>query len=203
MLVEYWFDPACPFTWMTSRWIRSVADLRDLEIHWHPFSLMFRNEIGPESDVYEYVARTRNLLRVVEAARASGNELAIGDLYTEFGKKIHHEGTTEFDVAAILSGIGLDPALASALDDQSFDAAIQASMEIATELAGTAVGIPIIAVDDNEEKNAFFGPVITRMPDPAEALRLWDAYLALVEIPHFFEIKRTREETPDLSTIKF
>ncbi len=203
MLVEFWFDPACPFTWMTSRWISSVAEMRDLEIHWHPFSLMYRNEIGPESEIYEYVSRTRNLLRVVEAARASGNEAAIGDLYTEFGKQIHHEGATEFDVAAILSGLGLDPALVSALDDESFDEAIKASMEIATGLAGADVGIPIIAVDDNEEKNAFFGPVITRMPDPAEALRLWDAYLTLVEIPHFFEIKRTREERPDLSTIKF
>ena len=99
MRVSFWFDPVCPFCWITSRWIREVATERDLEIDWQPISLFFKNDPEPGTPFYEPTVKTRNLLRVVESLRAGGQTDRIGAFYTELGRKIHHEKTYDFDVA--------------------------------------------------------------------------------------------------------
>lgn len=201
MNVEFWFDPACPFCWMTSRWISAVAPERDLEITWRPISLMVKNNTAPDSPWYEGVKRTHSLLRVVESVRAAGHADRIFELYTRFGTKIHHEGTRDFDVAAILDDLGLDPAHAGALDDEQFDAAIRVSTDDALSLVGNDVGTPIIAMHTASARAGLFGPVITVMPKGEDSLRLWDGVVAMAETPGFFELKRTRTTAPDMATI--
>ena len=193
MLVSFWFDPACPFCWITSRWIREIAPARDLEIDWQPISLLFKNDTQPDSPFYEPVTRTRDMLRVVESLRAAGQADKIGDPYTEIGRKIHHEQTYDFDIADLLRAVGADPAHAAALGDASFDDAIRAAMADGLALAGDDVGTPILAIENRAgTRVAFFGPVINAWPSPEDALALWDGYVALTGVEQFFEIKRTR-----------
>lgn len=202
--VEFWFDPACPFCWMTSRWLVDIAEDRNLEIDWQPISLMFKNNTTPDSSYYPQVSFTRNLLRVVESVRAGDRADKIGSLYTEFGRRIHHQATPIFDrgeVVAILTTLGLDAAHADALDDESFDPAIKLAMAEGLSLVGDDVGTPIIAVTGRHGRVGLFGPVITVLPNEHDRLRLWDGFLAMVDTPGFFELKRTRTETPDMTTI--
>jgi DSBA-like thioredoxin domain len=198
MKVEFWFDPVCPFCWLTSRWLDSIATERDLEIEWRPISLLFKNEMQPDNPFYDKASRTRDLLRVVESVRAAGQADRIGDLYREFGRQIHHEKNFNINVVEALKGLGLDPAHAVALDDESFDVAIHTAMDDGLGLVGTDVGTPIIAVEIDGKRLGFFGPVITQFPNPTDALKLWDGYLTLLSVPGFFELKRTRTEMPTL-----
>lgn len=203
MKVEFWFDPACPFCWMTSRWLTDVAAERDLDIDWLPISLLFKNDTQPDSPWYGVAARTRDLLRVVESVRAAGDGDKIGALYTVFGRHIHHEGTNDFDVAEALESGGLDAKHAGALTEESWDDVIRAAMADGLSLVGTDVGTPIIAVTGRQGRVGLFGPVITELPGPDDRLRLWDGFLAMVDTPGFFELKRTRQATPDMQTIHF
>ena len=199
MDVSFWFDPACPFCWMTSRWIRAVAPQRDLRVDWQPISLLFKNDLQPDNPFFPRASRTRDLLRVVEATRAAGHADLIGDLYTEFGRHIHHEQRDDFDVAEILASLGLDPGLATALDDESWDDVIRRGMDAGLALTGTDVGTPLIAIDAPDGRRVgFFGPVITEFPTGDEALRLWDGWVLMVTTPGFYELKRTRDKRPDL-----
>ena len=198
MHVEFWFDPACPFCWLTSRWLNDVAPHRDLQIEWRPISLFFKNDPEPGSGMYEPSKRTRDLLRVVEAVRAAGHGDRIGALYTEFGRHIHARGELDFDVAATLQTVGLDTTLADALSDDRFDAAIRSAMDDGLSLTGQDVGTPLIAVrSESAGRVGLFGPVITRRPDKDGALKLWDGFVAMAETPGFYELKRTRDQGPE------
>jgi DSBA-like thioredoxin domain len=198
MKVQFWFDPACPFCWLTSRWLDSIAAERHLEIEWLPISLLFKNNTQPESPFYDRVTRTRDLLRVVESVRAAGQADRIGDLYREFGRQIHHKQNYNINMVETLKALGLDGAHALAVDDESFDAAIRSAMDEGLGLVGNDVGTPIIAVEIDGQRSGFFGPVITQFPNPVDALKLWDGYLTLLSVPGFFELKRTRTEMPAL-----
>lgn len=201
MKVQFWFDPACPFCWMTSRWVNSIAPQRDLDIEWKSISLLFKNDPPVESPFYPKVTRTRDLLRVVEALRAAGHGDRIGDVYREFGRRIHNEQQPEFDVAAVLTELGLDPAHADALTDDSYDAAIRASMDDGLALTGPDVGTPLIAIEIEGRRVGYFGPVITEFPEGDAALRLWDGFVNLLSVPGFFELKRTRTSAPALPPV--
>jgi 2-hydroxychromene-2-carboxylate isomerase len=201
MDVSFWFDPGCPFCWMTSRWIVDVAGDRDLTIDWQPISLLIKNETPTDSPFYGRLERTRNLLRVSGAVRAAGRADAIGDLYTAFGRRIHIDQDAEFDVADVLDGLGLDPGLAAALEDESYDAVIRTAMEAGLSLTGPDVGTPLIAIDTGEGRMGLFGPVITQFPEHEAGLRLWDGFVAMAATPGFFELKRTRTGAPDVTTI--
>jgi len=203
MKVEFWVDPICPFCWMTSRWIVSVAEDRDLEIEWQPISLMFKNNPPEDSPFYEPTLRTLHLLRVMESARAAGHGDRLGELYTEFGRRIHHDEQLDFDVAQILTDLGLDATHAEALDDDSFDLPIHERMDEGLALVGDDVGTPIIAVDGAAGRVGLFGPVITSMMPHEAALKLWDGFVLMADTPGFFELKRTRADGPDMSTITF
>ena len=202
MKIDFWFDPACPWCWMTSRWVQTVAPARDLEVTWRPISLLFKNQPEPSDEYYEPVARTHNLLRVIEAVREAGHEDRIGELYTRFGTHIHHEGNANFDVAVELEALSLDPRLAAALDDDRFDRVIQVAMDEGLALTGQDVGTPLIAFDGTDgERVGLFGPVISQVPAGDAALAAWDAFVTLAQTPGFWETKRDRTEDPNLDSV--
>ena len=196
--VRFWVDPICPWCWVTARWIIEVAPERDLEITWQPISLFIKNEPSPESPAYEPVRWTYGLLRVMEAVRATEGEEAVGSLYVEFGRRIHHDGERTWDPAAALEAVGLDVSYAAAADDEQWDAPLRERMDAGLALVGNDVGTPIIAfVADDGRDVAAFGPVITKVPETKDALALWDAFVTVTALDEFWEIKRTRTRRPE------
>jgi 2-hydroxychromene-2-carboxylate isomerase len=201
MHVQFWFDPACPFCWMTSRWLVRVAAHRDVDIEWLPISLLEKNDTREGEPFFAELKASHGMLRVVEAVRAAGHADRIGELYTELGRALHVD-EVEVDLRAILSGLGLDKRLANAVNEERHDAAIREAMEDGLSLVGDAVGTPIVAVErsDGSGRVGLFGPVITHLPDLEASLRLWDGFLAMVETDGFYELKRTRREAPEALT---
>jgi 2-hydroxychromene-2-carboxylate isomerase len=196
MYVEFWFDPSCPFCWLTSRWISRVRPHRGLEIEWKPISLLLKNDPAPDHPNFRKFTRGRELLRVVEAVRDAGHADRIGDLYRELGRAIHHHDELDVDAAAVLRELGLDPELAGAAGDERWDAPIRASMDDILGVTGPEVGAPLIAIDGRTGRVGAFGPVITQLPELDVALELWDSYLVMVDGPGFFELKRARTRGP-------
>ncbi len=201
---------------MTARWVvDEVMPQRDLTVTWQPISLLEKNQPSPDSDYYGPSRQTHDYLRVMEALRrtvegetgsVSASSLdARGEIsdpihhfYWELGRRIHHDGEVHFDVADALSAAGLDPALAAAADDPVWDAEIKKRMDVGLALAGTDIGTPLIAFENaNGDRVALFGPVITRVPPPEQALQLWDGFVAMATVPGFWEVKRTRTERPE------
>lgn len=196
--VRFWIDPVCPWCWVTSRWMVAVAAERDLAVQWQPISLLLKNQPSPDSEYYPAVKWSYGLLRVLEAVRATDGEGAVGDLYTEYGRRIHHDGQSMWDVADALAAIGLDAAHAAAFDDESYDAEILRRHEEGLALVGNDVGTPIISLPDAAGTEvAIFGPVITSVPPLAESLELWDVVARVARMPQFFELKRTRTSRPE------
>jgi predicted DsbA family dithiol-disulfide isomerase len=186
--IDAWFDPVCPWTWATSRWLVGCATARGVEVRWHPYSLTFQHDspVGPAV----------RALRVVAAVRAQ-DELAVGPLYTELGRRIHHDGEkADDDLGGALAAVGLEPELATAVDDESWDDAIRTSMAEAKALVGDDVATPIAAIDDGDGPRAASGPILTAMPTGDEALQLFDAWVAMLRIPGFAELKRSRSGPP-------
>ncbi len=196
MDVDFWFDPACPFCWVTSRWINRVAPERDLVVTWRPISLLFKNELTDENPHYVGARRTTDLLRVVEAIRSNGDESRIGDLYTEYGRHIHNRGNLDFDVKSVLVELDLDPSFSAALEQPEWDENIKAGMAEGLALTGNDVGTPLIAIDGAKGRIGLFGPVITELPDLEASLDLWDGFVKMANTAGFFELKRTRTEPP-------
>ncbi len=184
---------------MTARWVvDEVAPHRDLHVNWQPISLFLKNEPPEDSPWYESNLFTHKLLRVMEATRAANGDAAVFPLYWEFGRRIHHEGQRAFDPAAALAAVSLDAGLATAFDDPTWDDVVAPRMAAGLELAGNDIGTPIIAFDDAlGERVGIFGPVITRVPPPAESLSIWDAVVTLTTTDGFWELKRTRTERPE------
>lgn len=198
--VSFWFDPACPFCWMTSRWLVEVAPQRDLQVDWRSISLLLKNDPPPDSPYHATTVRTHGYLRVVESLRAAGLADRVGALYTRLGIAVHHDqDAADLDVAAVLAELGVDPAHASAVDDDRFDLEIKASMDEGLALTGDDVGTPLIALDGPDGRRVgLFGPVITEQPSPDGALRLWDGFVAMVTTAGFSELKRSRPGPPAL-----
>ena len=197
MHVQFWFDPACPFCWLTSRWLVRVAAHREVTIEWLPISLLEKNGTREGEPFFSELKASHGMLRVVEALRAAGHADLVGRLYTELGRALHVDEVA-VDMRHILEGLGLDPRFAAAAVDERHDAGIVAAMEDGLALVGDAVGTPIIAVErpDGTGRVGLFGPVITALPDIDASLRLWDGFIAMVETDGFYELKRTRAEAP-------
>ena len=208
MQVRFWFDPLCPWCWITSHWLDEVAPHRDLEVEWLPISLKVRNEVHEldedyEAKVAEPMERSFRLLRIVEALRDAGQADRVRDAYLEFGRHFHHDGGgMDFDVAEALEKAGVDAAFATAYDDDRWDEAVRASTRLAEEVAGDDVGTPIIAFEVDGEWKGYFGPVIPTVLRGEQALQLWDGLAAMVQVDGFYELKRTREVGPDMSTVR-
>ncbi|HBX77610.1 MAG TPA: disulfide bond formation protein DsbA [Acidimicrobiaceae bacterium] len=198
--LEFWIDPACPWCWLTSRWIEDIAPERDLDVVWRPISLKFKNDLDSSSPYFEAVSYTHGLLRVMEAVRSVEGDAPLGRLYTVFGQRIHHEGDLTTAPADLLSEAGLDSSYAHAFEDESWDVAIRESMADGLGLTGEDVGTPILAFKDQAGKRVgFFGPVISRRLALDEGLRLWDGISLAATVEGFWELKRTRTVEPDFS----
>lgn len=202
--VEFWVDPACPWCWVTARWVvDEVAPQRDLDITFRPISLLFKNNPAEDSPYYAGVVGTHKLLRVMESLRAAGATNAqIQDYYLYFGTLVHNDGVRTFDPDVVADGLehlGLDRAHAAAFDDEAWDAAVREGMDAGLALVGDDVGTPIIAFTcDDGQRRGIFGPVITRVPSSEQSLVVWDAMQALASMDGFWELKRTRTEGPQI-----
>lgn len=194
-VADFWFDPACPFAWATSRWMTEVEKVRPVEVHWHVMSLSVLNQGRDLSEDYRAkMDRAWGPVRVIVAARQQHGDEVVKPLYDAMGTLIHvgREQDTDVVITKALAEVGLPAGLARAAVSEEYDEALVASHEEGISQVGTDVGTPIIAIDGN----AFFGPVITRIPRGEEAARLWDAAVTLTSFPYFFELKRTRTENP-------
>ncbi|MFF2029812.1 DsbA family protein [Arthrobacter sp. NPDC058192] len=193
---DFWFDPLCPFAWVTSRWIGEVEEVRDIKTDWHVMSLAVLNEGREElpENYRELMKKAWGPVRVIIAAAEQHGAEYIKPLYDSMGTKIHNEGIKDFDevITKSLAEAGLPAGLAAAGKSDEFDAQLRASHDAGISLVGQDVGTPVVAFNGT----AFFGPVLTRIPRGEEAGRIWDAAVTLASFPYFFEIKRSRTESP-------
>ncbi|WP_433874127.1 mycothiol-dependent nitroreductase Rv2466c family protein [Sinomonas atrocyanea] len=192
---DFWFDPACPFAWATSRWIGEVEKVRTIQTEWHVMSLSVLNEGRElEHDYQRAMDENWGPVRVIIAASERHGAEHIKPLYDAMGTLIHQENVTDRSevIRRALDEVGLPAELAEYADSDDYDRQLRASHRKGIDLVGQDVGTPIVAINGT----AFFGPVITRVPRGEEAGKLWDAAVGLASFPHFFELKRTRTERP-------
>lgn len=215
--IDFYFDPVCPFAWMTSKWVRKVQAQRDYTVDWRFISLRLLNSHIDYASHFppEYEAGHTAGLRLLRAAadiRREHGPAAIGPLYAALGTQIFdtdvvsddaashgYRGTAAF-LAPILEQLGLPTRHTGALDDSSLDEEIRAETDHALSLTGKDVGTPIIAFEPPDGV-AFFGPVISRLPSDEEAVPLWDNVIGLARFPGFAEMKRSMRELPQLKAL--
>lgn len=192
--IDFWFDPICPWAWITSRWVLEVEKVRPISARWHIMSLAYLNS---EKDIPEDY-RTRleaawGPVRVITAAQERFGDDVVLPLYTALGTRFHNEHRREeSSVAEAIAEVGLPAELIDAATSTEYDEAIKKSHHEGMDPVGYEVGTPVIHV----EGVAFFGPVVTPIPRGDAAGRLWDGVLLVAGTDGFYELKRTRTREP-------
>ncbi|WKD58826.1 DsbA family protein [Corynebacterium caspium] len=198
--VTFWFDATCPFCWVTSRWIKEVEKVRDIQVNWVPMSLAVLND-GRDlpANYLKYMEAAWGPARVFAAVKAERPD-KVDELYTAMGTIIHpgHQsgkrgfGGYDAVIAQALEQVGLPASFADYANTDAYDERLRAYHQQAMDEVGDDVGTPIVKIGDV----AFFGPVLTRVPTGEEAAKIFDGAQALASYPHFFELKRSRTEAP-------
>lgn len=195
-VVDFWFDPVCPWAWITSRWMLEVEQVRDVDVRWHVMSLAVLNENreGLSERYREFTAKAWRPVRVLIAAAERHGDGILLPLYTAMGTRFHNLQEKEYDevLPAALAEAGADPDLIVAAQSTDYDAAVRASHEQGISRVGTEVGTPIVSVGGA----SLFGPIVTPIPRAEAAGRLWDGVLLVAACPGFYELKRSRDERP-------
>ena len=192
---EMWFDPICPWAWMTSRWLMQVEQVREVDITWSVMSLAVLNEGRDLPDQYrEMMDKAWGPVRVIIAAAREHGDKVVKPLYDAMGTRIHLGGEKDFAkvIAPALEEVGLPAELERFATSTEVDGELRASHQRGISLVGDEVGTPVIAV----EGVAFFGPVVSPAPKGEAAGRLWDGCVLVAGTPGFFELKRTRDTGP-------
>ena len=201
--VKFWFDVTCPFAWATSRWIKEVEKVRDINVEFVPMSLAVLNDGRDLPENYTNMMKAAWGPARVFAKVATDEPNKVDELYTIMGNKVHGEeqggktgyGAYEELIKEALADAGLDASYAEVANTEDADEALRAFHIEGINSVGDEVGTPVIKLGDT----AFFGPVITRIPTGEEAGEIFDAAVRLSEYPYFFEIKRSRTEMPQVS----
>ena len=204
MEIEFYFDPSCPFCWITSRWLLQISSKRDVNIKWTPFSLALKNnELRENAKITPYTdshVSAHRVLRVMVAAEKLGTSLI--DLYTRFGISFHL-GEEKFNnelISEVLEEYKLPKELLTEADNTIIDNSLKKNIAEAVELVGEDIGVPtIIFTNSSGKKQGYFGPVLEELPEIEDSLKIWDALTTLALQPSFYELKRPRPNSmPDV-----
>ena len=194
-VVDFWFDPVCPWAWIASRWMHEVKRVRPVTTNWHVMSLSVLNEGRDMPEQYQEFMRTAwGPVRICIAAEEEFGPEVLGPLYTALGTRFHHEKAPRERATyeAALAEAGLPARLADAADSTQYDDALRASHKEGIERVGYDVGTPVISVNGL----SVFGPVVSPIPRGEAAGRLWDGVLLVAGTDGFFELKRSRTRDP-------
>ena len=206
--VDFYLDPGCPWTWLTSRWLVDVAEERDLQVRWRPFSLALLNAGRPvpsQLDTPVFRARSEvagRALRVITALGEAGEHEIAGRFYTEFGRRFHdgEEAGGDDPVLAAAAAAGVGAAVTEAADAAEVDTVVAAELEEALALAGPDIGSPVLRIDG--ASRGFHGPIVSPRITGEAGARLFDAIAVLQAEPALFEIKRGRSAPPALAAVR-
>lgn len=191
----FFFDPSCPWAWMTSRWMLEVAKHRNVDVEWKILSLYVLNEGRDlDADYREHINESKLGAQVIAGAAQENGPEIVEPLYTALGRRYHPEGRKNDPqaIAEAVAEVGLDASLIERAQAGEFDDSMRASTKEALDMVGDDVGVPVVAVNGV----AFFGPVVTPAPKGDDALKLWDGCVLAASVPGFYELKRSRTSGP-------